>query len=59
MVLDLFSGIGTTMFSLLRTGTKVRRYFRVETSSVARQVQRASSEEIMADYPLLCNQNTF
>ena len=36
MVLDLFSRVGTTLLSLLRTGTKVRRYFPVETSHVAR-----------------------
>ena len=42
VVLDLFSGINTTLLSLLRTGTKARRYFFVETNSVARQVQRVS-----------------
>ena len=42
VVLDLFSGVGTTLLGLLRTGTNVRRYFSVETSPVARQVQRAS-----------------
>ena len=59
VVLDLFAGVGTTLFSLLRTGTKVRRYLSVETSFVARQVQRASWEGLMADYPLLCNRDTF
>ena len=59
MVLDLFSGVNTTLLSLLRTGTKVRRYCSVETSPVARQVQRASWEGLMADYPLLCNKDTF
>ena len=59
VVLDLFSGVGTTLLSLIRTGTKVRRYFFVEPSSVARQVQRASWEGLMADYPLLCNRDTF
>ena len=42
VVLHFFSGVGTTLLSLLRTGTKVKRYFSVETSSVARQVQRAT-----------------
>ena len=41
VVLDLFSCVATTLLSLLRKGTKARRYFSVKTSSVARQVQRA------------------
>ena len=59
LVLDLFSGVGTTLLSLLRTRTKVRRYFSVKTISVARQVQRAAWEGPMAAYPLLCNRDTF
>ena len=59
MVLDLFSRVSTTLLSLLRTSTKARRYFSVETSTVVRQVKRATWEGLMADYPLLCNSDTF
>ena len=35
VVLDLFYGVGTTLLSSLRTRTKVKQYFSVETSPVA------------------------
>ena len=41
-MLDLFSGIGSTLLSLLQTGTKINQYFSVETSPVARQVEKKS-----------------
>ena len=53
VVLDIFYGVGTTLLSPQRTGTNVKQYSFVEISSVARQVQRASWEGMMADYPLL------
>ena len=59
VVLDSFSSSGTTLLSLLRTCTKAIRYFFVKTSAVARQVQHASWEEVLADYPLLCGRDTF
>ena len=59
VVMDLFSGVGTTLLSLLRTGTKALRYFSVKTSLVTRQVQRASWEGLMAKYPLLCDRDKF
>ena len=44
---------------LLRTGTKVKLYFSVETSPTARRVQYKSWAKFISEYPLLCNRDTF
>ena len=38
VVLDLFSGVRTTVLGLLRTGVKIMEYYSVATNRVARQV---------------------
>ena len=43
----------------MRTSRKVKQYFYVKTSPVARQVQRASWARLMAEYPFLCDKDTF
>ena len=53
VVLDLFSGVGTTALSLRRAGIPIQQYYSDEEDAVARAVQKASWAALVNEFPSL------